>query len=35
MLRDLNWKTIEDRRTISRLTFLHKSFHNIVAINIE
>ena len=34
MLRDLNWKTLEDRRTISRLTQLHKSVHNIVAINI-
>ena len=35
MLRDLNWKTLEDRRTISRLTLLHKSVHNIVAINID
>ena len=35
MLRDLNWKTLEGRRTISRLTLLHKSVHNIVAINID
>ena len=35
MLRDLNWKTLEDRRTISRLTLLYKSVHNIVAINID
>ena len=34
MPRDLNWKTLEDRRTISRLTLLYKSVHNIVAINI-
>ena len=34
MLRDLNWKTLEDRRKISRLTLLYKSVHNIVAINI-
>ena len=32
MLRDLIWKTIEDRRTISRLTLLHKPVHNVVAI---
>ena len=35
MLRDLNWKTLEDRRTISRLTLLNKSVHNTVAINID
>ena len=35
MLRDLNWKTLEDCRTISRLTLLYKSIHNIVAINID
>ena len=35
MPRDLNWKTLEDRRTIFRLTLLHKSVHNIVAINID
>ena len=35
MLRDLNWKMLEDRRTISRLTLLYKSVHNIVAINID
>ena len=35
MLRDLNWKTLEDRRKISRLTLLYKSVHNIVAINID
>ena len=35
MLRDLNWKTLEDRRNISRLTLLHKSVHDIVAINID
>ena len=35
MLRDLNWKTLEDRRTIYRLTLLYKSVHNIVAINID
>ena len=34
MLRDLNWKTLEDRRTIYRFTLLYKSVHNIVAINI-
>ena len=27
MLRDLNWKTLEDRRTISRLTLLNKKDH--------
>ena len=26
MLRDLNWKTLEDRRTISRLTLSYKQF---------
>ena len=35
MLRDLNWKTLEDRRKISRLILLCKSVHNIVAINID
>ena len=35
MLRDLNWKTLEEHRIISRLTLLHKSVHNIVAINID
>ena len=35
MRRDLNWKTLEDRRTISILTLLYKSVHNIVAINID
>ena len=35
MLRDLNWKMLEDRRTISRLTLLYKSVHNIVTINID
>ena len=35
MLRDLNWKTLEDCRKISRLTLLCKSVHNIVAINID
>ena len=35
MLRDLNWKTLEDRITISILTLLYKSVHNIVAINID
>ena len=35
MLRDLNWKTLEDRRTISRLTLLYKSVHSIIAINID
>ena len=35
MLKDLNWKTLEDRRKISRLILLHKSVHNIVAINID
>ena len=33
--RDLNWKKLEDRRTIYRLTLLYKSVHNIVAINID
>ena len=35
MLRDLNWKTLEDHRTIYRLTLLYESVHNIVAINID
>ena len=35
MLRDLNWKMLEDRRTISRLALLFKPVHNIVAINID
>ena len=35
MLRDLNWKTLEDRRTLSRLALLYKSVHSIVAINID
>ena len=35
MLRDLNRKTLEDRRKISRLILLCKSVHNIVAINID
>ena len=35
MLRKKNWKTLEDRRTISRLTLLHKSLNKIVAINID
>ena len=35
MLRELNWKTLEDRRTVSILILLHKSVHNIVAINID
>ena len=35
MLRDLNWKTLEDRRNIYRLTLSYKSVHNIVAINID
>ena len=35
MLRDLNWKTLEDRRKIFRLILLNKSVHNIVAINID
>ena len=35
MLRDLNLKTLEDRRKISRLILLYKSVHNIVAINID
>ena len=33
--KDLNWKTIDDRRTIYRLTLLYKSVHNIVAVNID
>ena len=35
MLRDLNWKTLGDRRKIYRLILLYKSVHNIVAINID
>ena len=35
MLRYLNWKMLEDRRTISRLIILYKSVHSIVAINID
>ena len=35
MLRDLNWKMLEDRRTISSLTLLYNSVHSIVAINID
>ena len=35
MPRDLNLKTLEDRRTTSRLTQLYKSVHNIVAMNID
>ena len=35
MLTELNWKTLEDRRTISRLTLLYKSANNIAAINID
>ena len=35
MLRDLNWKTLKDRRKISRLILLYKSVLNIVAINID
>ena len=35
MLRDLNWKAQEDRRTIYRLTLLYKLVYNIVAINID
>ena len=35
MLRYLEWKTLEDRRKISRLTLLYKSVHSIVAINID
>ena len=35
ILRDLNLKTLEDRRKISRLILLYKSVHNIVAINID
>ena len=33
MLRDLNWKTLEDLRKISTLTLLYQSVHNTVAIN--
>ena len=35
MLIDSNWKTLEDRRIISRLTVLCKSFHNILVISID
>ena len=35
MLRDLIWKTLDDRRTITRLALLYKSVHNIVAISID
>ena len=35
MSRDLNWKALEDRSKIYRLTLLYKSVHNIVAINID
>ena len=35
MLRDLNWKMLEDCRTISRLTLLYILAHNIVVINID
>ena len=35
MLGNLNWKKLEDRRTISRLTLLYKSVHSIVAVNID
>ena len=35
MLRDLNWKSLEDRRMVSRLTLLYKSVHNTVANNID
>ena len=35
MLRYLNWKTLEDRRKISRLILLYKSVYNIVAIKID
>ena len=35
MLRDLNWKTLEDRISTSRHALLYKSVHNIVAINID
>ena len=31
----INWKTLEDSRTIYRLTLLYISVHNIVAINID
>ena len=34
-LRDLNWKTLVDRRTIYRLILLYKSVHSIVDINID
>ena len=34
MLSDLIWKTL-DHRTISMLTLLYKSVHNIVVINID
>ena len=35
MPRDLDWKTLEDRRTIYRLTLLYESVHSIVVINID
>ena len=35
MLRDINWKTLEDRRTISRLILLYKSVNNNVATNTD
>ena len=35
MLRDINWKMLEYRRKISRLTLLYKSVHDIVGINID
>ena len=35
MLRDFNWKMLEDRRTIFRLTLLYKSVHNVAIIIVE
>ena len=33
MLKVLNWRTLEQRRTDSRLTLLYKIAHNLVAVN--
>ena len=35
MPREINWKMLEGRRTISRFTLLYKLVHSIVAINID
>jgi hypothetical protein len=35
MIQQLKWQTLEERRAVSRLTFMYKSLHKINAVNLD